>query len=140
MLEEKLKKEPMRLAYALRVFQYAKDLVSKEGGDPRVVLTAALWLAADARDDQPAPPIGASSMPEPPVSAEAETVAQRLGLDTYTWERVGAILDGYRKGVEPDTIESQIVWDSHRLAKLAQGSSSPTPQAEGSGLTSNDGE
>ena len=123
MLEERLKKEPMRLAYALRVFQHAKDLVSKEGGDPRVVLTAALWLAADARGDQPAPSTGAGSMPGPPASAEAEAAAQRLGLDTYTWERVEAILDGYRSGAEPDTIEFRIVWDSHRLARLAQGSS-----------------
>ncbi len=121
LLEEGLKKDPAGLAYALRVFQHAKDLVSKEGGDPRVVLTAALWLAADARAGQPGGPGGAGATL--PAAVAAEPPGRRLGLDAYTWERVEAILDGYRGGAEPDTIEFKIVADSHRLAILSQGSS-----------------
>jgi len=127
MLEEGFKKDPARLAYALRVFQHARDLVSKEGGDPRVVLTAALWLAADARADQPGGPTGAGAALPPAVSAESENPGRRLGLDTYTWERVERILDGYRSGVEPDTIEFKIVADCHRLATLTQETSRNRP-------------
>jgi len=120
MLEEEFKKDPAGLAHALRVFQHAKELVSKEGGDPRVVLTAALWLAGEARADQAGGPGGTSATLPPAVAAEAEPPGRRLGLDAYTWERVETILDGYRGGVEPDTIEFKIVADSHRLAILGR--------------------
>ncbi len=121
MLEEGFKKDPAGLAYALRVFQQAKELVSKEGGDPRVVLTAALWLAAEARPHPPGTPaVAGGSVATLTPAVTAEPPGQRLGLDAYTWERVEAILGGYRRGPEPDTIEFKIVADSHRLATLAQ--------------------
>src|SRR3972149_2380138 len=40
-VEQEFKNNPACIAHALRVFQYAKELVRKEGGDPRVVLSAA---------------------------------------------------------------------------------------------------
>ncbi|MFH1922353.1 MAG: phosphohydrolase, partial [Planctomycetota bacterium] len=41
-----------RIARALTVFQHARELLSKEGGDPRIILAAALLveLAADPRE------------------------------------------------------------------------------------------
>jgi hypothetical protein len=89
-----------RMARAVTAFRFAKELVVQEGGDPRVVLAAALLLDS---------------------AAKARTFLQSTGMDEPTIERVCQIVQCVRAGRELDAPEFKVVWDSDLLARLAPG-------------------
>jgi hypothetical protein len=97
----------------------AKELVGKEGGDPRVVLAAALLL--DIAKDEPSHTDGADKNRTCQTDGlrKANDILRRMGLDEDTSRRVCQILCGYRTGHDLDTIEFKIVCDAERLARLA---------------------
>jgi len=92
--------ESARVARAVTVFRFAKELVVQEGGDPRVVLAAALLLES---------------------AAKARGILLGIGMDEPTIERVCQIVEHSRMGRELETIEFKVVWDSDLLARLASG-------------------
>jgi hypothetical protein len=106
-VEKVFTNEPARIAYALRVFQFAKELVRAEGGDPRVVLCASLLLATDG---------GSNSQPE---AVSVEEVLREMGLDEATLTRVLQLVTNYRTGQNMASMELQIVCDSEKLARWA---------------------
>ena len=118
-IEQQCKGDTARINYALRLFQHAKELIRKEGGDPRVVLSASLLLAAAARAtdrDHRRTPESAS----PPEGMEvAEEALEHLGLDADAREQVRRIVHSCRCGEAPDTVEFRVVSDSETLARLA---------------------
>jgi hypothetical protein len=87
-----------RLSRAVTVFRFAKELVVQEGGDPRVVLSAALLLES---------------------AVKAEALLRSIGMDEPTIERVCEIVDSARTGGALDTTEFKVVWDADLLARLA---------------------
>ena len=89
-----------RVARAVTIFRFAKELVVQEGGDPRVVLAAALLLES---------------------AAKAQGILRGIGMDEPTIERVCEIVETSRMGRELETIEFKVVWDSDLLARLAAG-------------------
>jgi hypothetical protein len=101
------------------VFQYAKELVRKEGGDPRVVLSAALLLATGACESGPieSQPEQVSNRPE--ATTKMKAALDHMRFDEDTARRVCHILENCRKGENADAIDFQIVCDSQTLAGLA---------------------
>jgi hypothetical protein len=118
-VEREFKSDPACIAHALKVFQYAKDLVQKEGGDPRVVLSAALLLATGVYTIGfvESPPEHCGSQPEATTKMKAALEHMRFDVDTA--RRVCNILENCQKGENNDAIEFQIVCDSQALARLA---------------------
>lgn len=109
-VKETFEENPQGLAHALLVFQHAKELVSKEGGDPRVVLAAALLLGVDAAD--------------PPASGEAKSSAagilRGLKLDEEVVDQACGLLAACRNGEALDTTEFALVRDADLLARLTE--------------------
>ena len=104
-LEERFQSDRPRFAQTLKVFQFAKSLVAKQGGDPRVVLASALLLDLAVRHS-------------PDGIAEARGLLKQCGLDEETSQRIDAILTGYCAGRELDTPEFRVVCEAARMADL----------------------
>jgi hypothetical protein len=87
-VEQEFRSDPSFIVHALRVYQYAKELVRKEGGDPRVVLSAALLFATGEHTSGPAEiaPEQSSCLPE--AQAKVKEALQHLRLDEETAKRV----------------------------------------------------
>jgi hypothetical protein len=119
-VEQEFKSDPACLVQALRVFQYAKELIRTEGGDPRVVLCAALLLATGVHTsvldaDQPR-----QSECLPTANAKVKEALLYLKLDQEIACKVCRILENCRNGEKGEgDLEFQIVCDSQILAKLA---------------------
>jgi len=120
-IREQLGGQSARIAHAMTVFRYAKELVMSEGGDPRVILAAALLMGT-------APPVPADEQAEPETSARAQRILRGIGLDEPTIERVCRIVASCRMGTELDAAEFRVVWDSNVLATLAAESRSAGPE------------
>lgn len=111
-VKEQCESDPGRVTHAMVVFQHAKQLVSKEGGDPRVVFAAALLLEIELlrADDE--------TSGDTWNAARARKTLEEIGLDTEIVERVCHTMASYLSGAAPKTTELRIVWDAHRLADL----------------------
>ncbi|MBN2475055.1 MAG: hypothetical protein JXB62_10635 [Pirellulales bacterium] len=113
--------EQPRIADALTVFQCARELLAKEGGDPRIVSAAALVWELDA--DQPRRP--GESAAEPPDATRSTTHARRImqaaGLEEDLIACVCRVLESCRTGNATDTVEFQVVSDARLLAHLSAG-------------------
>jgi len=105
--------DPARVGRSLRVFHYARELASKEGGDPRVVLAAALLLGAG-----PAVPGPRTSAPAAAPS-QARQILQQIAADEDTIRRVCQIVESHQAGEQADSIEFRIVQDADTLASVA---------------------
>ena len=118
--------EQARIADSLTVFQYARELLAKEGGDPRIILAAALLLEIGlhkpAADVAATPPRGRAD-----GLAKVKQIARDIGMDEDTVECVGHLIDGYRSGQQLDTIEFKIVSDAHALAELSAKAANADP-------------
>jgi hypothetical protein len=118
-LEQEFKGNPARIAQALRIFQCAKELARIEGGDPRVVLSAALLLASGVYNSEPFESSPGQIDCGPKTAAKLEQALKHARLDEDTAQRVSQILEKCRKGEKADAIEFQIVCDSQTLVGLA---------------------
>ena len=126
-LKEELGEDQHGLGQALRVYRHANELAWKEGGDPRIVLAAAVLLYIDPPQPQRTPQSPGQMTTIPPGLPKTRRILQDVGLDASSIEQVCRIIHGYRTHTEVDTIESRIVCDCHTLAGLT---------AEGPGGTS----
>jgi hypothetical protein len=117
-IKDQFDTEQARIAKALAVFRQARELLSKEGGDPRIILAAALLLEIAAEK----PARGAESVAKPPdeiqSAARVRQILEEIGLDADTTDCVCHIIDGRRTGKDLDTVEFKVVADSELLAKL----------------------
>jgi hypothetical protein len=117
-IKEEPKAAQARVGRALALFQHARGLLATAGGDPRIVLAAALLLGF-LLDKQGGPP---RSDAEPTTRAEGLTEARRilqaLRLDEDIIACVCRILQTFRTGGELDTMEFRVVRDACALAKL----------------------
>jgi len=107
-VKEEYASDQARVARALSTFQYAKELLSAEGGDPRIVLAAALLL--ETGTDGPA---------DGDRQAEAKRILEEIGLDADTLACVCNLLRCHSAGDDLDTVEFKIVSDARSLAALA---------------------
>jgi hypothetical protein len=102
-----------RLTHSLKVYHFAKEFVAKEGGDPRVVLAAALLLAFGEPEKEPQRDDRAASVAR---HSKAKSVLRQIGVDEDTVQKVCAIVD--TRPSREDSVESRVVRDADRLARL----------------------
>jgi len=112
-VEERFAQDTPRIAHCLRAFQYAKEFVRSEGGDPRVVLSAVLLMGVVTSE-----PAGKAA-----GTRKIKKILQQIGLEADAIDRVCRAIDACRSPSEPDAIEAKIVSDSHALATAAVGNS-----------------
>ena len=118
-----------RVRHALRVLDHAEYILAREGGDPRVVVAAALLHdigiieserrhgSADARyQEEYGPPV-------------AREVLEGLGFDSRSNEHVCRIVANHHSGRDIDTPEFRIVWDADRLVNIEEGDVAREPGA-----------
>jgi len=106
-----------RIADALTIFQYAREILAKEGGDPRIVLAAALLLEIGVETFARDPSAGPTGQTDGVINVRR--ILKDISLDDDTAECVCHLIGSYRTGQEVDTIEFRIVSDAHVLAKLS---------------------
>lgn len=110
-----------RVRHALRVLDHAEDILRNEGGDPRVVVAAALLhdigiptaerehgSAAPAHQEREGPPV-------------ARRILADADFEHGTIEHVCRIVANHHSGGEIDTAEFRIVWDADRLVNIEEG-------------------
>lgn len=90
------------LERGLAVLDWTKRLMADEGGDPKLILAAAVLSGADP--------------------SQAETLLKSVGVDQFEAEDIAALLAADRPA---DTIESRVLADARRLAQ------GETPEAGG---------
>jgi len=107
--------DPERITHSLLVLDRAQELLSKEGGDPRVVLAAALLhdIGIPAAEQEYGSTAARYQEAEGP--AVARRILEELGFDAETIEHVCRIVGSHHRGDEIDTVEFRIVWDADRL-------------------------
>lgn len=108
-----------RIGHALMVFQHARELLSKQGGDPRIVLAAALLLDLSTPNPKPASDSGGPPIAQTDSTTRARRIMEGIGFDEGTVDCVCHLMDRHREGKELDTIEFKIVSDADMLEKLA---------------------
>jgi hypothetical protein len=102
-----------RIARAVSVFRFAKELIVSEGGDPRVILAAALLLETASSRPEGERPQGDD------LCRKARGILRRIGLDGPATDRVCEILAHCQTDGELDTNEFRVVADADTLASLA---------------------
>lgn len=112
-VKEQFAPDQDRISHALMVFQQAKRLASKEGGDPRVILASALLLGIGT------PRSAEHQTGRTDGPSKAKQILQQIGVDEDTIAQVCEIIGSYQTGGELDTAEFRIVRDADTLAKLA---------------------
>lgn len=95
---------------ALVAFQHAKDLASKEGGDPRIVMAAALLLD-----------VGRPKSGDDPVGdlSRLNTLLQEAGFDEAAILTVGQIVTACRRNTKLGFLEFDLVSDTNALVDLS---------------------
>ncbi|MCX5858726.1 MAG: HD domain-containing protein [Proteobacteria bacterium] len=121
-LIEAVKKEfgcdQKRITHALLVLEKAQKILRREGGNPRVVLTAALLHDIGIKEAERKHGSAAGKYQEiegPPI---AERIMRELSLDAETIEHVSRIVGSHHSAKDIDTLEFRILWDADWLVNL----------------------
>ena len=127
-VEKELACDPPRLARAWLVFQHAKQLLEREGGDPRVILAAAVLLQFIPNDPASWEPTADGSTCLLAGSSSAKQILQHVGFDGDTIGQVCQLIWAYRTTKERNTLELKIVSDADRLTQLSGDDGGITPE------------
>ena len=112
--------EQSRITHSLLVLDRAQELLSREGGDPRVVLAAALLhdIGIPEAERKHGSVAGEHQEAEgPPI---ARRIMEEIGFDEDTIEQVCRIVGSHHSGGDVDTTEFRIVWDADRLMEVPE--------------------
>ncbi len=107
-----------RITHALSVFEFARDILKIEGGDPKVVTAAALLHDIGIREAEKK---YSSSSPKyqeiegPPV---ARRIMEGMGITEETIEHVCDIVGNHHSVGDIDTPEFRIIWDADWLVNI----------------------
>ncbi|MCB2225170.1 MAG: HD domain-containing protein [Desulfarculaceae bacterium] len=113
-------RDTKRIEHAEAVLANAQELMKAEGGDPKVVLAAAVLhdigiQAAEAKHGSSAGRW--QELEGPPI---AEAIMKDLGLDMDTRDHVGKIIANHHSARNIDTLEFRILWDSDWLVNIPE--------------------
>jgi len=109
-----------RIEHALKVLEYAKELLRSAEGNPRVVMTAAVLhdigiIAAEQKRGSSAGVY--QEMEGPPI---AEKIMKELSLDQDTIDHVKKIIANHHSARDIDTPEFRVIWDADWLVNLPE--------------------
>ena len=130
-VKQEYDRDQTRLARALTAFQYARELLSQEGGDPRIVFAATLCLEVGMETAFQARRAAEHESALAGSAARVKRLLTPIGLDADTIECVWNIIRSHWTGEELDTTEFKVVWDSYVLAELASSGSGGGRPADG---------
>ena len=129
-IKDQLRDDPPRLARALRSFQYAREFLLTEGGDPRVIFAASLLLhVAEAHAQTTRSSESGAGEAQRSTKATQVLRSADVGLDEDTIACVGQLIESFHAGRELDTIEFRVVQDAHTLTQLAAADLSTDPES-----------
>jgi predicted HD phosphohydrolase len=109
-----------RITHALQVLERAEEIMRDEGGQPRVVIAAALLHDIGIHEAERK---HGSSAPEyqeaegPPI---VRRILEQRGFDEKAIEEVCRIVGSHHTGGEIDTVEFRIIWDADHIVNLSQ--------------------
>jgi putative nucleotidyltransferase with HDIG domain len=109
-----------RITHALRVLNQAEELLRQEGGDPRVVVAAALLHDIGIQEAERKHGSSAARFQElegPPI---ARRILKGLGVDPETIEHVCRIVGSHHSRGLVDTIEFRVVWDADWIVNISE--------------------
>ena len=101
-----------RIKHTLIVFDQAQKIMCKEGGDPRVVIAAAILHDIGIQEAERKYGSSAGKYQEiegPPI---AKRIMEELGFESSTVEHVCRIVGSHHSGRDIDTLEFSILWDA----------------------------
>lgn len=107
-----------RIDHALKVLEFARDILKSESGDPKVVLAAAILhdigiLEAEAKHGSSAGKY--QEIEGPPI---ARSIMEELGMNSDSVDHVCKIIANHHSAKEIDTPEFRILWDSDWLVNI----------------------
>jgi len=109
-----------RIAHALLVFEYARELLRAEGGDARVVIAAALLHDVGIKEAEHKYGGDYQERHEAEGAPIARRIMANIGLGETTIEQVCHIVANHHRSDEVDTLEFRIVWDADALVNLLE--------------------
>jgi len=107
-----------RIAHALQVLEYAREILQREQADARVVIAAAILHDIGIREAERRHGSAAARYQElegPPIASRIMT---ELEIDADTIEHVSRIVGSHHSANDIDTPEFRIVWDADWLVNL----------------------
>jgi len=107
-----------RIEHALAVLDHANHLLKEEGGQPRVVIAAALLHdigIPEAEKKHGSAGARWQELEGPPV---ARRILEKTGVDRVTIEHVCDIVGSHHSAGKIDTLEFRILWDADWLVNL----------------------
>jgi hypothetical protein len=109
-----------RLTHALRVLDQAEALLREEGGDPRVVVAAALLhdigiIEAERKHGSSAPRF--QELAGPPI---ARRILKEVGFDEAAADHVCRIVGSHHSGNDIDTPEFRLVSDADWIVNISE--------------------
>ena len=107
-----------RIQHALAVLDYAKSIHSVEGGDPKVVLAAAILhdIGIPAAEEKYGSIAGPYQEKEgPPIARE---MLEKAGFDAGTTDHVCDIIADHHSAKTMDTTEFKVLWDADWLVNI----------------------
>jgi hypothetical protein len=119
-VEKELAGDPPQLAHALLVFQHARELLEREGGDSRIVLAAALLLPFLPEDPASCDPNADHPTCVIANSTTARQILQHAGFQREAMQRVCHLIRVYRTTADRDRLELKLLGDAEQLAQLTE--------------------
>ncbi len=104
-LKRELGEDKDAFGRAVEVFNQAHQLLSREGGNPKVALSAALLLHLD---------------PDPKEPVRSVELMKEAGMDRYSMKEAARLIAAFGSGEDDQTPEYLILTDADRLAGLEQ--------------------
>ena len=116
-----------RITHGLNVLEQAEAIQEEEGGEPRIVIAAALLhdigiQEAERKHGSPAPAY--QEQEGPPI---ARRILESLGFDEQSTEHVCRIVANHHSARDIDTLEFRVIWDADWLVNLRDDSESYSP-------------
>jgi len=121
-LKNALGQDEQKISHSLAVFRNAQQILAGEQADARVVGAAAILHTLGG--PCPAPADGPEERTE--LSGVQEILA-KCGVDAEQVERICQLIANQSSNRVGDSLESRILWDAERLARLADHSTGTGP-------------
>ncbi len=107
-----------RIKHALAVLDFAKSILSVEGGDPKVVLAAAILhdIGIPAAEEKYGSIAGPYQEKEgPPIARE---ILEKMGVDAGATDHICDIIADHHSARTMDTTEFRVLWDADWLVNI----------------------
>ncbi len=127
--------QPLRMKWAREVCSLAEALMTAEGGEPRIIKSAALLVGTLIVGN------GGKSNASPQENTALDDVHSRksileeVGIETSMADEICAIIEAIISGKTQESIEFAVVWDAVQLEKLSLLDASKSPSIDPAAIT-----